>query len=206
MNPCRAGCGVCRRCDGCGVLPLPAWILSAFGRSALGAAASVFATQPQARPSSSLGPAARFCFTSHLLCVCRGYSSRRLHPLPGWGIPDWIRSSVVAIDLSKCCVYMVFSLFRLPVFLTFSLQSLFANWFRLSLSLSLSIFSSLRFCLSLYFLPFSSFPSFLCLSDSCPLFHVPSLYSFSLRSLSGYLSSFSFFHFIFPSLVSLGNT
>ena len=97
-----------------------------------------------------------FCFTSHLLGVCRGYSSRRLHPLPGWGIPDWIRSSVVAINQSKCCVYMVFSLFRLPVFLTFSLQSLFAHWFRLALSLSLSIFSSLRFCLGLFYLPISS--------------------------------------------------
>ncbi len=32
-----------------------------------------------------------FGFTWHVSGVCRGYCLWRLHPLPGWGIPDWIR-------------------------------------------------------------------------------------------------------------------
>jgi hypothetical protein len=36
--------------------------------------------------------------------VCRGYCFWHMHPLPGWVIPDWIRSSVSAIYRDQRCV------------------------------------------------------------------------------------------------------
>ena len=37
--------------------------------------------------------------------MCRGYRLWRLHPLSGWGIPDWIRSSISAIY--SCAVFLM---------------------------------------------------------------------------------------------------
>ncbi len=46
-----------------------------------------------------------FTSTGHVSGVCRGYRLWRLHPLSGWGIPDWIRSSITAIY--SCAVFLM---------------------------------------------------------------------------------------------------